>query len=63
MHDGSQADPHDPVDRPEHQHHARALGVRQQLSETEDHAALVLGEDLNRGDDVHHDDGRQDERR
>ena len=32
------------------------LGLRQQLAEPEDHAALVLGQDLDRADQIEHDD-------
>src|SRR5262249_53681442 len=36
--------------------HAGALGARQQFSQPEDHAALVLRQNLDRADQVHRDD-------
>ena len=46
----------DPVNRRKHQNDARPLGLCQHAAQPEDHAALVLSQDLDRGDQVNHDD-------
>ncbi len=57
-----QADLHHAIDRREHQDHAGPLRLRQQLAEAEDHAALVLRQDLDRADDVDDQDEHDDQR-
>ncbi len=54
--DRAQADAHHPVDRREDQDDAGPLRLRQQLAEAEDDAALVLVQDLDRAEQVEHDD-------
>src|SRR5262249_7821782 len=50
-HDRAQADPDHAVDRERDEHEAGTLGLRQQGAQPEDHAALVLVEDLHREED------------
>ena len=62
-HDRPQADLDHAIDRREDENDAGALRLRQQLAEAEDDAALVFGQDLDRADEVEHDDERDDEQR
>ena len=63
-HHGSQAHADDPIDGRKHENHAGSLWTRQQFPETEDHAAFVLGENLDGADDIqHHHEQKQQRRR
>ena len=57
----SQRDAHHPVDGGEDQEDARTFCVRQQPSQSEDHAAFVLGQDLDRAEEVDDEDEKDDE--
>ena len=62
-HDRAQADAHHAVDGPGHDDEPRALGLRQQLAEAEDDAALVLVQDLHREQQPEHDEPSDDDYR
>ena len=59
----AQAEADDAINRTEDEDDARALGLRQELAEAEDHAALVLVEDLNRGDQIEDEQDEQNQAR
>ena len=63
VHDRAKADADDPIDRTEDEDDARSFRLRQELPEAEDHAALVLREDLNRRQQVEHDHDAENQRR
>ena len=50
--DRPQAHAHHAIDRREHEDDAGPLRLRQQLAEPEDDAALVLGQDLDRAEQI-----------
>ena len=55
-HHRPQADPHDAIDRCEHEDDAGPFGLGQELAEPENDAALVFGQDLDRADQIGADD-------
>src|SRR5439155_22343648 len=56
----AQGNAHDAVDGGEDQNHARTFGLRKQPAQAKDHAALVLGKDLDGREQVQGDDDDHD---